>query len=133
MSTITANPTAPAAHTTSLGAAPLDAARGVNAGSSGPPQRGRDWKNLSRLFESLPPHAIEGEISLLGSILLEPQVLGDVIFLIHRGDDFFKPANGAIYDAMVELYDRHSTLDIVQLNQLLVDRNVLEAVGGQQY
>jgi replicative DNA helicase len=34
---------------------------------------------------------------------------------------------------MVELYDRHSSLDIVQLNQLLIDRNVLEAVGGLDY
>src|SRR5690606_24500303 len=93
----------------------------------------RDWRQLAKLFESLPPHAIEAEMSLLGSILIDPQVIGDVIFIVKRGDDFFKPANGAIFDAMLELYDRHSTLDIVQLNQLLVDRNVLDAVGGLEY
>ncbi len=95
--------------------------------------RGRDWKQLSRLFEALPPHAIEAEMSLLGSILIDPQVLGDVIFIVRHGDDFYKPANGALFDAMVELYDKNSSLDIVQLNQRLIDRNVLNAVGGLEY
>lgn len=103
-------------------------------GSRGPADNGaRDWRHLAKLFESLPPHAIEAEMSLLGSILIEPQVLGDVIFTVRKGDEFFKPANGAIFDAMVELYDRYSSLDIVMLNQLLVDRNALDAVGGVTY
>ena len=102
---------------------------------SGPPGRGRgrDWRNLSQLFEKLPPHAIEAEMSLLGSMLLEPQMLGDVMFIIKGGEDFYKPANGAIYDAMVELYDKHASIDIVQLNQSLADRAILDAVGGVNY
>jgi len=72
-------------------------------------------------------------MSLLGSMLVDPQVVGDAILIVRSGDDFFKPANGALYDAMVELYDRHGALDIVQLNQLLADRDVLEAVGGVNY
>lgn len=93
----------------------------------------RDWRHLSRLFEQLPPHAIEAEMSLLGSIMLEAQVIGDVVLVIRGADDFFKPANGAIYEAMVELYDKHAAIDIVQLHQLLLDRGVLEAVGGINY
>ena len=34
---------------------------------------------------------------------------------------------------MVELYDKHASLDIVQLNQLLIDRNLLDSIGGQDY
>src|SRR2546426_10795892 len=90
----------------------------------------RDPQRVARLFEQLPPHAIEAEMGLLGSVLLEPRVLGDVTFIIRDGQDFYKPANGALYDAMVELYDRHASLDIVQLNQLLVDRDILDAIGG---
>ncbi len=70
---------------------------------------------------------------LLGSILLEPRVLGDTTFIIKDGKDFYKPTNGAVYDAMIELYDVNASLDIVQLSQLLVDRDILEAVGGQEY
>lgn len=94
---------------------------------------GRDWRQLSKLFEALPPHAIEAEMGLLGSVLVQPEVLGDVIFVVRNGDDFYKPANGAIYNAMVELFDKYSSVDIVQLNQLLVDRKVLDAVGGIGY
>jgi replicative DNA helicase len=104
--------------------------------ASGKPRPGperHDRRHLSQLFEQLPPHAIEAEMSLLGSMLLDPQVVGDVILIVRTGDDFFKAANGAIYDAMVELYDRHGALDIVQLNQLLTDRDCLAAVGGLDY
>jgi replicative DNA helicase len=93
----------------------------------------RDWRNMSRLFEQLPPHALEAEMSLLGAMLVEPQVIGDVVMVVRSGEDFFKPANGAIFEAMVQLYDKHAALDIVQLNQLLVDRGALEAVGGIGY
>ena len=90
-------------------------------------------RQVARLLEQLPPHAIEAEMCLLGSVLIEPRVLGDTTFIIKDGQDFYKPTNGRIYDAMVELYDTNASLDIVQLNQLLVDRDVLEAVGGQDY
>src|SRR5690606_21070765 len=93
----------------------------------------RDWRHLSKLCEQLPPHAIEAEMSLLGSILLDANVLGDVVLVLRSGDDFYTPANGAIYEAMVELYDKHAAVDIVQLNQLLADRDVLAAVGGLDY
>jgi len=106
------------------GASAPEAARGA----------GRDWRQVSKLLEQLPPHAIEAEMSLLGSMLIDPQVVGDVLLVLRNGgDDFFKPANGAIYDGMVELYDRHGALDIVQLHQLLADRNVIETVGGVDY
>ncbi len=84
-------------------------------------------------MEQLPPHAIEAEMCLLGSIIIEPGVLGDVTLIIRQGEEFYKPANGAIFDAMVELYDKHASLDVVQLHQLLVDRDILESVGGQEY
>ena len=94
---------------------------------------GRDRRQLSQLFEKLPPHAIEAEMSLLGSMLIDPQVVGDVILILRGGDDFYKPANGALYEAMVELYDQRAALDIVQLHRLLADRGLLDTIGGLGY
>ena len=88
-------------------------------GGPGQERERHDWRHLSRLFEKLPPHATEAEMSLLGSVLIDPQTIGDVVMVLAGGDDFYKPANGTIYDAMVELYNERSTLDIVQLHQLL--------------
>lgn len=101
-----------------------------------PPQgegRRRDWRHLSSLFEQLPPHSMESEMSLLGAMLIDPQAVGDVVLVVRGGGDFFKPTNGAIYDAMVELYDKHAALDIVLLHQLLTDRGSLDSVGGLNY
>jgi replicative DNA helicase len=95
--------------------------------------RGRDWSRLSRLFEQLPPHAIEAEMSLLGSMLVDPKVIGDIFLVVRAGEDFYKPANGAIFDAMIRLYDTNGSLDLVQLHQRLVDARTLDAVGGLDY
>ena len=103
------------------------------AQSSPPGAPSRSQQNVARLLEQLPPHAIEAEMCLLGSILIDPGMLGDVTLIIRQGEEFYKPANGAIFDAMVELYDKSASLDVVQLHQLLVDRDILDSVGGQEY
>jgi replicative DNA helicase len=89
---------------------------------------------INRLMEALPPHAVEAEESLLGSILIDPTVLNDVQLILKSGDDFFKKANGSIYELMTELNNGSlKTVDFVHLRQLLQDRNLLEAVGGVDY
>ena len=93
----------------------------------------RDPKLMARLFEGMPPHAIEAEMAVLGSILIEHGCLGDVLSLLPSGAEFFKPAHGVIFDAMREVYDHGGALDLVLLNDLLNDRNLVDAVGGLDY
>lgn len=88
---------------------------------------------VTRLMEGLPPHALDAEESLIGSIVIDPRVLDDVILILGGADDFFKKANGSIYELMVELYNRHQTVDLVELDQLIKDRNLLEVIGGVDY
>ncbi len=97
--------------------------------------RPRRWTpgEIAKLFETLPPHAIEAEMCLLGSILIDPGVLGDVSHIVRSGKDFHKSVNGQLFDLMVELYNDRGTIDIVQLHQLLVDRDLLAVIGGQEY
>ena len=105
--------------------------RSSGRGKSG--ARRASLTDIGKLFEKLPPHAIESEMSLLGAMLLDPQVIGDVVQIIRHGDDFFKSAHGAMYEAIVESYNENASVDLVTLNQKLVDRGILEAVGGQAY
>ena len=105
----------------------------VNTPTSRGASRTQGNQQLGKLVEGLPPNALEAEGSLLGSILIDPSVLNDVQLIIHGADDFFKKANGLIFEAMVELYNKSSTVDLVQLQQLVSDRNLLEAVGGVDY
>lgn len=92
-----------------------------------------DEQALSRLFNALPPQAVEAEMSLLGAVFLEPTVTGDVLQVLRSGADFSRPVHGAIFDAMVEIYDRTATMDIVQLTELLRSRGTLDQVGGIDY
>lgn len=93
----------------------------------------RDVRQLAALLDSLPPHATEAEMALLGSIFLVPSILPDVKAIITSGAEFYRPANGAIYDVMHKLLAIDGWLDIVALNQELVDRGTLDAVGGVEY
>ncbi len=88
---------------------------------------------VGQLFDKLPPHAIEAEMSLLGSIILDWRVCGEVLQIVDSAQAFYKPAHGAIFEVLRELYDVEQSIDMVQLNQKLVDKEMLEQVGGLQY
>ena len=92
----------------------------------------RSQQKVARLIEQLPPHALEAEACVLGAALIEPASLDDVVQILCR-DDFYKPAHGAIFHEMVRLREAHDSLDIVQLHQSLIDMDVLDSIGGQQY
>jgi len=88
---------------------------------------------IGKLFDRLPPNAVEAEMALLGSMMLNSDVTGEVIQIVKSQDDFYKPAHGAIFQALVDLYDQHNAGDIAMLYQLLVDRQIAEDIGGPEY
>jgi replicative DNA helicase len=90
-------------------------------------------EELARLADAMPPHALEAEISLLGSMLLDPAVVPDVIGVVKDGKDFHRPAHSIVFDLMISCYERTASIDVVQLNQMLVDKSLLEEVGGLDY
>ncbi|MEM9419597.1 MAG: replicative DNA helicase [Planctomycetota bacterium] len=85
---------------------------------------------IGPLFDKQPPHALEAEMALLGAMILDWQVVGDVLQVLKGADDFYKPAHAAIFESVVELYDQSQSVDMVQLNQKLADKQMLEEVGG---
>ncbi|MBL8765196.1 MAG: replicative DNA helicase [Phycisphaerae bacterium] len=88
---------------------------------------------LGKLFDIEPPSAPEAEMSLLGSMLLDGRVISDVINLVRGPEAFYSDAHAAIYQAVVEYYDKHRTVDLVQITDTLRDRKVLDALGGPAY
>lgn len=89
--------------------------------------------DLPKLFDKQPPHALEAECALLGSMILDPQVVGEIVQAIAGDTDFYKPAHGAIYKVLVDLYDQNHPIDAVQIKQRLADLGQLEEVGGIEY
>lgn len=92
-----------------------------------------DHEAMGQLFDRTPPHATEAEKSLLGSILLDPGVLNDVVEILPSPDSMYKEAHATIYKALVDTFDAHQSGDLVQLTETLRARGVLDRVGGTGY
>ena len=72
-------------------------------------------------------------MSLLGSMILDPRVVGDVLTLIEASDAFYAEKHAVIFDAVRDVYDRTQSGDLVQIAETLKDRGQLEALGGAEY
>ena len=82
--------------------------------------------------EKLPPHDIEAEEAVIGSLLVD----GDAIFKIAtflRSEDFYREKNQWLYAACFDLYERNEAIDQVTVAHELGRRERLEAVGGAAY
>ncbi len=88
---------------------------------------------LEQLFDQPPPQAIEAEMALIGSIIIDSNVVGDVLPLVPDGRAFYKEANAAIYDGLVKLWDRNQSGDLVQLVDYLREKDVFDDIGGHGY
>jgi len=93
--------------------------------------------DVGRLLDKLPPHSLEAEMSLLGSLIVagtdNVHLVGEVMQIVRGAGDFYQPRHAQIYESLVELYDVHQAIDLVQLTQRLRDRQQEEAVGGVDY
>lgn len=78
---------------------------------------------------AIPPHDLEAEQAVIGSVLLRPKVLENFYDTL-APEDFYRTAHGEIYRAMLELHKRNHPIDLVTLAAFLKGRNKLDEVGG---
>jgi replicative DNA helicase len=82
------------------------------------------------LRDRLPPQNQDAERSVLGSMLRDNAIIGDIIPIL-RADDFYADAHQKIFEPIVQLHDRGGTPDdLVILADALKQRGYLEDVGG---
>jgi replicative DNA helicase len=77
----------------------------------------------------VPPQALDAERAVLGGILLEPEAATKAIEIISF-DDFYKPAHGQIFKAMVGLFMKREPIDVITLSKELNRTDDLESIGG---
>jgi replicative DNA helicase len=82
--------------------------------------------------DRLPPHNLEAEQSLLGSLLIDRDAIIKVASSV-KSDDFFHGANGTIYQAILDLYNRREPTDFVTLTDELARKELIDQVGGISY
>jgi replicative DNA helicase len=77
----------------------------------------------------LPRPLGEAEQSVLGAILVRPEVLDKIVDVL-TPQDFLTPAHATIYRAMLDLYEQRKPVDLVTVNEALKVQGALDAVGG---
>jgi len=80
----------------------------------------------------IPPQNLDAEVSLLGSILIEDEVIADNADKI-TASDFYDKRHGTIYSAMLRLFEQHKPVDLLTLSSVLKDAGELENIGGSSY
>ncbi|MDI3340208.1 MAG: replicative DNA helicase [Sphaerobacter sp.] len=82
--------------------------------------------------ERLPPHNLEAEQSVLGSLLIDRDAVIRVASFL-KAEDFFRGSHGTIYQAILDLYNRREPPDFVTVVDELERRERLDQVGGVAY
>jgi len=85
----------------------------------------------SRRGSRIPPHNLEAEESLLGAMLLSRDGIYAATEARIGVDDFYKPAHGHVFDAMMALYGQGEPVDPVTVAEELRRSGLLEGMGGK--
>ncbi|PLY01065.1 MAG: replicative DNA helicase [Desulfuromonas sp.] len=80
----------------------------------------------------LPPQNLEGEMSVLGGVLLENEAMNKALEIL-RPEDFYRESHRKIFSALQDLSEKGEPADLVTLTAALKQSGELDAVGGSAY
>src|SRR3989344_5481330 len=80
----------------------------------------------------IPPQNLDAEMALLGSIMLRPETLFDITEII-TADSFYSEKHKIIFETMVELFSKHSPIDLLSVSTKLKEKGWLDQIGGNTY
>ncbi|MBU4453255.1 replicative DNA helicase, partial [Patescibacteria group bacterium] len=67
---------------------------------------------MTDIFKKIPPHNLEAEESLLGSIFIDQESLAKVLDGV-KPEDFYKESHKILYEIMLDLFERHEPIDVL--------------------
>lgn len=91
-----------------------------------------DTEGASRRGAKPLPQNTDAEASLLGAILIDADALIKIADQVNQ-NDFFDARHQHIYEAIVQLYDKRSPIDVLTLADQLKNNGYLDMVGGATY
>jgi replicative DNA helicase len=84
------------------------------------------------ISDNLPPHDIEAEKAVLGSMLIDSEGIFKIATFL-TPEDFFNPENQLVYEACFNLYQRNEGINQITVARELAQKDRLEEVGGAAY
>lgn len=83
-------------------------------------------------FEKLPPQNREAEDAILGSLMIDPEMIFDVVDFL-KPEMFYTTINRWIYQAMLAVHNKNNPVDVLTVSEILRRSDKLDQVGGEPY
>lgn len=83
-------------------------------------------------LSKIPPHDIQAEQAVLGSMLLDKDAVVSAIEVL-KEDSFYREDNKAIFAAILSLYSKNEPIDLITVKAELIETGNFERVGGLEY
>ncbi len=80
----------------------------------------------------IPPQSLEAEKALLGSIMIRPEMMHEVMDVVDERA-FYSDRHKVIWSVMVELHGKGTPIDLLSLSSRMKDKEILEKAGGMNY
>jgi replicative DNA helicase len=89
-------------------------------------------KNKEPEYGKLPPQAIDLEEAVLGALLMDKEAFEDVHGILITSD-FYKEVNQIVFESVLNLHEKESSIDILTVVENLKSRGKLDQIGGPMY
>ncbi len=86
-------------------------------------------------LERVPPHSIDAEMALLGSMMIDKEAIANVVPLLGRDEShwFYRPDHEQLFNVLVDLYDDNKAIDLEIMRDELTRRDLLKQLGDVDY
>lgn len=79
------------------------------------------------------PQSRQAEMALLGAMIVNNEVIGEVVEIVGSRDMFAFPAHRTVFEAILKLFTERKPIDLVVLRDELAKDRLLDQVGGLDY
>lgn len=87
---------------------------------------------VKKTITRIPPNNIDSERALLGSIMLRPEAIHEIMDII-KADAFYSEKHRIIFQAMAELFQKSEPIDLLTISARLTEKKQLEHISGTNY
>jgi replicative DNA helicase len=85
--------------------------------------------SLTELEGNVPPHSTEAEVAVLGAVMVDRDAASKAMEILDS-ECFYHEKHQIIFKAMIEMFNRSISIDLITLNNELSRTGELERIGG---
>jgi len=89
-------------------------------------------QNIKKTVTRIPPNNIDSERALLGSMMLRPEAIHEIMDII-KPEAFYSEKHRIIFESMSELFSKNEPIDLLTLSARLTEKSHAERTGGASY